>query len=207
MEIKQYHLKITFITPVLGAQPQRDIAKDHLGKRFEEGGGQLPDDELATLDEELERGTTAFHKLPDGQPIFYDYQLKGFIKEAGRIFNGLRGVKGLKSKLNNFLFVTPRQIPLVMPDGAVIEYLERPLRAETMRGPRVAIARSEMLPAGTWFECRLEVYDGPITKDIIVDLLSYGTRQGLGQWRNGGWGKFEFELRQGVAVKQRHGFA
>lgn len=194
METRKYHLKVTFITPVLGAQPQKDIAEEYIGKKFEDGGGVLPDDELESMPEMLEKGTTAFHKA-DGTPIFYDYQVKGFIKEAGRIFNGLHGVKALRSKIDNMLFINQRRIFLNMPEGEKIYYLERPLRAETAQGPRIAIARSEMLPEGTWFECDLEVYDGPITEDIIRDLLTYGARKGLGQWRNGGWGRFEFELR------------
>jgi hypothetical protein len=193
MDIQTYHLAVTFITPVLGSQPQHNVASEYLGAKFEQGGGELPDDELATLDETVDKGTTAFHKL-DGCPIFYDYQVKGFVKEAGRIFNGLHGVKNLRSKIDNLLFVTPRQIPLIVPDGAGIEYLERPLRAETAQGPRVALARSEMLPAGTAFRCSLEVYEGPITEDVIRDLLTYGSRKGLGQWRNGGYGRFEFKL-------------
>jgi len=194
METRKYQLKVTFITPVLGAQPQKDIAEDWLGSKFEEGGGVLPDDELETLPEMIEKGTTAFHKIAN-QPIFFDYQVKGFLKEAGRIFNGLHGVRALRSKIDNMLFVCPRRIGLILPEGASIEFLERPLRAETAQGPRIAIARSEMLPEGTWFECDLEVYDGPITEDIIRDLLTYGARKGLGQWRNGGWGRFTFELR------------
>lgn len=191
METRKVHLSIVFITPVLGAQPQRDIAQDWLGDKFVENGGVLPEDEVDTLPEMLQKGTTAFHRL-NGAPILYDYQVKGFIKEAGRIFNGLQGVKALRSKIDNLVFVTPRQIPLILPDGAKIEYLERPLRAETAQGPRVAIARSEMLPAGTKLECCLEIYDGAVTDDVLRDLMTYGARKGLGQWRNGGYGRFEF---------------
>lgn len=193
METKLYDLKVKFITPVLGTQPQRDIAEDYLGAKYLEGGGMLPDDELETLPEMLEKGTTAFHK-ENGLPIYYDYQVKGMIKEAGRIFNGLNGVKALRSKVENLVFIKPRRIPLIMPEGSVIDFLERPLRAETPLGPRIAIARSEVLPEGTWFECKLEIFKGPIDDDLIRDLLSYGEYKGLGQWRNGGWGRFEFEL-------------
>jgi hypothetical protein len=193
MEITKYQLKIVFITPVLGTQPPKDVAIDYLGQKSVDTGGALPDDEVATLDEMVERGTTVFHKL-DGQPIYYDYVIKGFLKEAGKVFNGLRGVKAMRSKIDNLVFVTPRRIPLIMPAGNVIEYLERPLRAETAQGPRTALARSEMLPEGTWFKCSLEVFDGPITEEILRDLLSYGERKGLGQWRNGGYGRFRFEL-------------
>lgn len=194
MKSQLFKLEITFITEPLGTQPQYEVAEKYIGEKFVENGGELPPDELETLDQALTEGTTGFHKL-DGQPIFYDYQIKGFLKEAGRIFNGLDGVKALRSKIDNLVFVEPRRIPLAMPAGSKIDYLERPLRAETAQGPRIALARSEKLPIGTCFTCNLKVYDGPVTEDILRALLSYGADKGLGQWRNGGWGRFEFTLR------------
>lgn len=193
MNTTKFHVKFIFTTPVLGTMPQTDVCTDFIGSKFVDNGGELPSDEIETLPEALEKGTTGFHKL-NGQPIFYDYQIKGFLKESGRIFNGLHGVKALRSKIDNLVFVTPRRVPITLPDGTKIEYLERPLRAETAQGPRVALARSEMLPEGSWIEFTLEVYDGPITDDILRDLLTYGANKGLGQWRNGGWGRFEFEF-------------
>lgn len=193
METEQIKIKITFLTPVLGSQPTRDVASEYIASKFTDNAGELPADEAESLPESLERGTTVFHKH-NGVPVFFDYQVKGFLKEAGRIFNGLQGVKALRSKIDNLVFVNPRIIPLHLPDGAEIEYMERPLRAETAQGPRVALARSEMLPAGTWFEITLEVYKGQVDREIIRDLLTYGSRKGLGQWRNGGFGRFEFEI-------------
>lgn len=193
MEITTYQLKVVFITPLLGTQPRKDVATEFLGGKLENG---IPEDEQATLPEMLEKGTTAFHKL-DGKPIYYDYMVKGFLKEAGMVFNGLRNVRNLRSKVDNFVFVAPRQIPLAVPNGADMAYLERPLRAMTAQGPRTSLARSEMLPAGTAFECCIEVYDkGPISEPLLRDLLSYGERKGFGQWRNGSYGRFTFELEK-----------
>lgn len=193
METKTYKLTVKFITGPLGTQPQRDVATEYITSKVADENGNLPEDEVGTLPEELERGTTAFHKL-DGQPIFYDYQVKGFLKDAGGVFNGLRNVKALKSKIDNLVFVEPRQIALDLPAGAPITFCERPLRAQTAQGPRTSLARSEQLPDGTSFTCRLVVYDGPISEPLLRDLLSYGEKKGMGQWRNGGRGRFTFEL-------------
>ena len=196
MDTKKYNLKITFVTSVLGTQPQKDVATEYItSKATDPVTGELPADELETLPEALEKGTTAFHKL-GGKPIYYDYMIKGFLKEAGSTFNGLRGVKNLRSKIENFAFVTPRRISLNLPTGASIAFCERPLRAMTAQGPRTSVARSEELPEGTWLECVLEIYDGPISEPLLLDLLSYGERKGLGQWRNGGHGRFTFELEK-----------
>jgi hypothetical protein len=193
METKMYHLKVNFIVGPLGTQPQKAVATEYITSKAVDENGNLPEDELSTLPEALEKGTTAFHKL-EGKHIYYDYMVKGFLKEVGGAFNGTRGVKNLRSKIDNLVFVEPRQIPLTLPDGGELTYCERPLRAQTAQGPRTSLARSEELPAGTWFECDLVVYDGPISEPLLRDLLDYGKRKGMGQWRNGGHGRFEYEL-------------
>lgn len=194
--MQKYKLSVTFSTSLLGTQPQKETALEYItSKAIDPATGQLPEDETGTLPEELQRGTTAFHKL-DGSPILYDYQVKGFIKEAGQVFNGLRGVKNLRSKLDNLLFVEPRQIPLQVPAGAEMTFCDRPLRAMTAQGPRVSLARSEELPQGTAFECELAVYESALSEPLIRDLLDYGARKGIGQWRNGGHGRFSYSLQK-----------
>jgi hypothetical protein len=69
----------------------------------------------------------------------------------------------------------------------------------TPLGERVAIARSEMLPAGTWFRCGMTVIQCPreqdrLTEAVIRELLDYGWFKGLLQWRNGGYGRFRYTL-------------
>jgi hypothetical protein len=192
MEIEVYQLKVTFTEPILGTQPQKDVATKYTQDKAREKG--LPvEDELETLPEMLDKGTTAFHKL-DGQPIYYDYHLKGFLKEAGSVLNGTHGVKALRSKVDNTVFVQPRRIPLHLPEGGEISFLERPLRAQTMQGPRVSLARSEVLPVATRLEAIVQVIAGPISESILRELLDYGQFKGFGQWRNGGYGRFTYEL-------------
>lgn len=194
MDTKQYRLKVVFTESLLGTQPQKDIATEFItSKAIDPETGELPADELETLPVALEKGTTAFHRLDD-KPIYYDYMVKGFLKETGLVFNGLRNVKNLRSKIENLVYITPRRIALHVPNGAEITYCERPLRAQTAQGPRTSVARSEELPEGTWFECTIDVFDGPISEPLLRDLLSYGERRGFGQWRNGGHGRFTFEL-------------
>lgn len=194
MQTKAYKLRITFTESVLGTQPQKDVATEFItSKATDPDTGELPADELETLPVALEKGTTAFHKL-DNKPIYYDYMVKGFFKETGLVFNGLRNVDNLRSKIENLLYISPRRIELHAPNGSQVTYCERPLRAMTAQGPRTSVARSEELPVGTWFECNVDVYDGPISEPLLRDLLSYGARRGFGQWRNGGHGRFEFEL-------------
>lgn len=195
MDVQKYLLKVVFIESILGTQPQKDIATEFItSKAIDPDTGELPADELETLPVALDKGTTAFHRL-NGDPIYYDYMVKGFLKETGLVFNGLRNVKNLRSKIENLVYINPRRITLHIPEGANMTYCERPLRAQTAQGPRTSLARSEELPEGTWFECEIDVFDGPISEPLLRDLLSYGERRGFGQWRNGGHGRFKFELK------------
>lgn len=214
LPIVKYGISIVFTEPVLGTQPQKDIAKEYLiAKAISEGhidservkhvddpaspDDGYPADEMGTLDEELAKGTTAFHRLGDGRAIFYDYQIKGFIKEAASVNNGHLGVKNAKSKADNYVFVFPRQVILQVPEGEEVKRLSRPLRGMTMQGPRVSIVSSEMLPVGTRFEVVLEVLEkGGITEELLRDWFSYGRLKGIGQWRNGSYGRFQFSLTQ-----------
>ena len=196
METTNYRLIVTFTESVLGTQPPKDVAIEFItSKAADPVTGELPKDELETLPVALEKRTTAFHRL-DGKPIYYDYMVKGFLKQTALAFNGLRGVRNTRSIVENLVFVKPRRFELHLPDGASMDYCERPLRAMTALGPRTALARSEELPVGTWFKCTLEVFNGPICELLLRDLLDYGTRRGFGQWRNGGHGRFTYELTQ-----------
>jgi hypothetical protein len=194
MEIRKYHVECEFITPVLGTQPQRDIAVKQVHAAYIRENGDLSDEEMAALPDELEMGTTAFYRH-DGVPCMRDYQIKGYLKETGRIFNGLHGVQALKSKITNLVFIFPMFIPFQIPEGEEITYNVRPMQIQTPMGPRSAVLRSEQLPVGTTFKFWMEVFDGQVTEDILRDLLSYGKHQGLLQWRNGSYGRFTFLMK------------
>jgi hypothetical protein len=204
MNKKYYNLKITFLEPVLGSQSDKEVASKYMaGKR--NGPEVIPDDELESLPDAIENKTTVFHRDDKGQPILFDYQVKGFLKNAAKNFNGLDGVEGLRSKVVNFIFVSPRKISLNV-NGNGMSHLERPLQAETMQGPRIALARSEMLPAGTYFYCRLKVYDqAKITEEMLEELLSYGEDMGIGQWRTAKYGSFKYELEPDGDGKEQNG--
>lgn len=202
MKTETYRLKVIFLTPVLGSQPgDPELASAFIAKKKGLDALPMQDDEL--LPEALEKGTTTFHRVPGKplQPALMNYQLLGFLKEAGKVLNGrVEGnVKALRSKVEQRIAVSPRVLPLNLPKGEDWgpEYLERPLRAETMQGPRVTLARSEIIPEGTWFECGLEVIEGEIGEAVLRDLLDYGYMRGLGQWRNSGaYGTFRYELEK-----------
>ena len=94
-------------------------------------------------------------------------------------------------QLDGLIFVTPREIPYDL-HGMKVDFCERPLRAQTPMGERVSIAKSESVPAGATAEFEIECLD-PKLEDMVRECLDYGAKRGLGQWRNSGKGRFEWE--------------
>ena len=80
--------------------------------------------------------------------------------------------------------------------------LERPLRAQTAQGERIALARSETIPAGSTMEFEImvlgQIMQGRTKVDfdeLLTEWLNFGAWVGLGQWRgSGGYGQFEYEM-------------
>lgn len=200
-------IRITLTEDMLGTKAaNKDVFADFIASKAPDG--DLRKEELDTAEHREEAGTTIFHRDPaTGQLMIWDYQVKGFLKEAGNIMRQAEEDPGTdeatgkkarkkwgnaKSKIDNFIFVFPRKIILgkAKPD----DICERPLRAETMQGPRVSLARSEVVGSGTSFECEIRIFPGsPITEEMVRACLDYGALKGLGQWRNSGKGRFTWE--------------
>lgn len=195
--MEKFKLKITFTESLLGSQPGSDTpARDFLQRRATERVGQeAVADEAQTFPENMDRGTTGFHRGEDGEPMIFNYHVKGALKEAASVLNGLGNNKNLRGKIESTVYVSPRRIKL---HGEMGDPLERPLRAMTMQGPRTSLARSETMRPGTWFECEIELLNTPkFTPDenMLRKLVDHCKRLGFGQWRNSGvYGQYDYEL-------------
>ena len=145
-------------------------------------------------DPDLEAGWTIFMQDDEGLYIL-NYMVLGFLRDAGSTLKEQLGIKQLKSKLENFVFVTPRKIRFERKGEIIKEcegYLERPLRAMTAQGPRVTLAKSDVVKAGAVLKFQITLLaHKEITVDTIREILSYGELKGLGQFRNGSYGQFE----------------
>jgi len=198
-------IKATFTEGLLGtasANPElheQFIASKSADKdKVKEELANLPADDL------LEKATTVFPTLKDGTPFLYDYQVKGFLKEAFTMLVEFQGIElqkkpavnltkyTVKRIVDNFIFVFPRVIPLSMPACTFVTMCSRPLRATTMRGERVALATSEEVPAGTTMDLEIR-WLNPKLEEYVRQALDYGALKGLGQWRNSGKGRFNWE--------------
>lgn len=198
-------IRITLIEEMLGTKAaNKEVFASFIASK-------CPDDdlrrqEIETAEHREEAGTTVFDRDETGALMLWDYQVKGFLKEAANVMRQCAdkpaeedGKKArspwgsAKSKFDNFVFVYPRKISLGVNEPDSI--CERPLRAETMQGPRVSLARSEVVNAGRSFECEIQVLPGaPITEKMLLQCLDYGKFKGIGQWRNSGKGRFSYEI-------------
>lgn len=249
-----YHVAITFTEPALGTVPaNQDVYRDYIESKkpedqqdeeyktveAKEERGYTTFHAEPEVYEKLGGGTTEIRgeaKLDaEERPILlrqkamfaYDYTWRGFLKEGANALRqiGAHDVKGVKTKIDQFVFVYPRRIfflaenphkagpikdggcghgsRVVMSDGkpgcslihAAHGVLERPLRADTPMGPRVALARSDMLAVGTRMEFDIKVLAPKVFDEKMLRLcFERGEYLGWGQWRTGSWGRFSFTL-------------
>ena len=115
-------------------------------------------------------------------------------KEETTVIKG--GVKlskwTFKRFVDNYIFVNPREIPLIIPKGGEIGTCSRPLRAATQQGERIALSYSETVPIGTSMEFEVTCLN-PKLEPLVVKALDYGKHKGIGQWRNSGKGRFDWK--------------
>lgn len=195
------------LSPILGSSPSdKEVFTKYIATKAPEGSVQR---EKALEDveniEDTEGKETIFYRDENGYPILKGYQIKGFLKAAAKGLKGQIKLAQSTSKLDNFVFIMERNIPIKRLDGSVVKapdgYLERPLRAQTMQGPRVALAKSEVIDEGWCVDITVRVLPNEKTKtsdslsmEMVEQLLDYGFYKGLLQWVNGGYGSFKWEV-------------
>jgi hypothetical protein len=197
-------IEITFVEPLLATcAGNKDVATDFILNK--NPNGEPAEDELeslATQEEELKKSSTVFMKDKQGKPFMWDYQIKGFFKDAAGILNRTmpknEQLKAYKKVIDGLVFVAPRRIAINLSGGLTI--CERPLRAQTAQGERIALARSESAPEGTTIRCEIMCLDESLW-DRIKTWLDYGRLRGLGQWRNSGMGRFEWSEIKALSKK------
>lgn len=199
-------VRATLIEEMLGsASANKEIHEEFVAAKSADK--EKIKEELAALPAEdlMEKSVTVFHRDENDNPIIWDYQIRGHIKSFFQVktefgdFKIKVGQKEFKfSKwtfkrlVDNFIFIKPRQIALQIPEGGQVGSCTRSLRADTMKGPRIALATSETVPAGTTFEFEILTIQ-PELSEFFAECLDYGALNGLGQWRGGGKGSFTWE--------------
>lgn len=194
--MKEIKVRLTFTEPILGTSSgNKQLHTDFIASKAPDAQSREEEIEALGAEEVEKKEMTVFPRDEEGNPIFWDYQIRGFFKSACGFMRDVKGsksssVKAYKKKIDGEVFVEERKIPIHYTGE--IGVLQRPLRAQTMQGERVALASSEMIPAGATCEftiiCLVDAYE-----DTVREWLDYGKFMGLGQWRGGSFGRFTWE--------------
>lgn len=194
--MKEMRVRLTLLEEILGtASNNPEIHSEFIASKAPDAKSREEEIEAIGVDAEIEKGMTVFPRNAEGQPIMWDYQIKGFFKDACGMLRKVSDsksskIKAYKKEIDGLIFVQEREIPFQF-DGK-IGNCQRPLRAQTAQGERVSLANSETIPAGTTLEFTIEcLVDSDMS--AVREWLDYGRLRGLGQWRNSGKGKFQWE--------------
>ena len=191
-------VRLEFNEELLGtASANPEIHSDYIASLAPDAESRAEEVASVGAAEVTEKAMTIFPRNADGQPILYDYQIKGFFKDSCGVLRKVKGtksekIKAYKKEIDGLVFVSPRMIPLHMPSE--MGNCQRPLRASTAQGERIALANSEAAPAGTWIEFDVKCYTDTMY-DAVYEWLDYGEDRGIGQWRNSGKGRFSWDER------------
>lgn len=196
METLTLKARLTFLEDILGtASNNPDLHGDYIASKAPDARTVEEEIEIIGAHEYAEKQMTVFPRTEDGTPFLYDYQIKGFFKDSCGVLRKVSStkaskVKAYKKEIDGLMFIFPRKIPLNMPSD--LKECQRPLRAQTPQGERVALACSESAPAGTTIDIEIQCFTQEMY-DLAVECLDYGVYRGIGQWRNSGAGRFTWE--------------
>lgn len=197
--MKKLHVVITTNEKMLGtASANPEIHEEYIASQAPDAKSM--EEEVAALGAEavFEKGMTVFPRDDDDNPIIWDYQIRGMFKDACGMMRKIPGtksaaMKSYKKQIDGLIFVEPRKIPIRF-DGQM-GVCQRPLRAQTPQGERVALASSESIPAGAKIEFDVRcMVDSDV--EVVKEWLEYGQFRGLGQWRNSGMGRFSCTTKE-----------
>lgn len=202
-DVERLRYRLTFDEELLATSPaDPELYERYIASSAPDAMSMAEEIEAHGAAEVAERGKTVFPVDEDGRPFLWDYQVKGFFKDACSMLRRAKGTKSSKltahkKVIDGMVFVKPRKIALAGEDGrpldgSCIGDCQRPLRASTAIGERIAIACSQTVPAGTCCEIEVWLLDAGL-KGPLEEWLAYGALRGIGSWRNSGKGVFTCE--------------
>lgn len=195
--MKYLKIRVTTFEPMLGtASANPEIHEEYIASKAQDALKIEEEVEAIGPEGVFEKDMTVFPRDEDGHQILWDYQMKGFFKDT---CGGLRRasdyksatLKAYKKVIDKLIFVFPRKIRIHFEDSA--DTCQRPLRASTAQGERIALASSEEIPAGATMTMVIAMFNSH-DEEYVREWLEYGRYSGLGQWRNSGKGRFRYEL-------------
>ena len=194
----KYEVELKFTTPFASSTPKnpKDIEamlEARMPAKPPEDAIPLPElaeqvSEEVEATTEVERGYATFKRDENG--FYYEARcVRAHIKDCANQLQGLLGIKALKAKVANRVYVQPAKIYLGKqePDGNET----RIVHAMTMKGPRSSLKTIDYIDKPTLKFTLKVLDDGVIDRDILEAIFEYGGEHGMGQERSQDWGKYE----------------
>lgn len=198
--MKELKVRLTFTENVLGtANADKNVHSEFIASKAPDAPSREEEVEALGAEEVERKEMTVFPRMENGSPMFWDYQIKGFFKDTCSALSRCKGedyskescgMKAYKKVIDGCIFPQPRKIEIHM--NGEMGNCQRPLRAQTAQGERIALANSEAVPAGSWIEFKVVCLSDAYEK-AVREWLNYGQFKGIGQWRNSGMGRFTWE--------------
>lgn len=206
--------RLTGITPILGSTPADFESYSYLVENMrktnpmaadlmEADRDLMPTREDIGMDEEDNSPVTGFQRDRESKEIILHQQIKGFFKNAGKVLGKQFGYTQYRAKVDDFMSINPVNVKITRDGKPLMQadrLFKRSLRASTARGDRIALATSELIEAGWQAEFTVVLIKNEATDksralnmEMVRALLEYGQFVGLGQWRNGDYGRFTWE--------------
>ena len=194
--MKELHVKLILTDEALGMMPSdKELHETYIASKAPDA--KSIEEEIADVGAEavVEKQKTVFPRTEDGTPFWYDYQIRGFFKDAIGMLRKVANtkcskLKAYKKAVDGLIFIKERRA-LIQVAGT-IGNCQRPLRTASPMGERTAIAHSETVPAGSMTEFTVLIMAEDL-EGVVRECLDYGIYRGLGQWRNSGKGRFVWE--------------
>lgn len=189
--------KVTTLEAMLGtASNNKEIHSEFIASHAPDAKSREEEIEAVGVEGAIEKRMTVFPRNKEGVPILWDYQIKGFFKDACGVLRKIKGsesskIKAYKKEIDGLIFIDEREIPIQTKEQ--ITSCQRPLRASIPQGERISLANSEEIPAGAEMVFSIRIMEDGLYK-AVKEWLSYGKLRGLGQWRNSGKGRFCCEI-------------
>lgn len=203
--MKELKIRITFIDEVLGsANSDPNVHSEFIASKAPDALTREHEIEALGVDSVEKKEKTIFPRDKDGNPILWPYQMRGFIKHAiGMVKladtkSACSKIKAHKKYVDGLIYIWDGKGSFRPNRALKIESSEdmgscqRPLRASTMQGERVALANSESIAEGATITMVIRILKDDLDT-AIEECLDYGQYNGLGQWRNSGKGSFTWE--------------
>lgn len=190
----KYQVTLQFTNKLMGGIPKneevikawldaRKPSEAQYAKRVAAGEEMTPVETLAeevaaevgaTSDEE-QRAWCGFKS--DEKGLYIDgYPAKAHLKDCANVLQKLLGVKALKSKLSDRV------------------YVEHPVHVMTMQGPRSALKRNDYVEKPILRFTLRVLEDEVITQELLESLFEYGSLHGFGAERGMGYGRYNWNL-------------